>query len=171
MSVSQQISVKTLSWIFYQSPFRIWLKIHPHSAHISKGWAMTTFNQFSLFDVKVIQDFNQKSLYWIQLNSLTLDLLLVLNLKNHMKFMWNSRVVNCRSKPFMTDTKYLILWTRWIGPKYWFILIVESYRISIWHFLPKRTSNHAILKIKLKMFTLQNFCLLFIYQVMAYIYL
>lgn len=94
-----------------------------------------------------------------------------IELKNHMKFMWNSRVVNCRSKPFMTDTKYLILWTRWIGPKYWFILIVESYRISIWHFLPKRTSNHAILKIKLKMFTLQNFCLLFIYQVMAYIYL
>lgn len=81
MSVSQQISVKTLSWIFYQSPFRIWLKIHTHSAHISKGWAMTTFNQFSLLDVKVIQDFGQKSLYWIQLNSLTLDLLLVLNLK------------------------------------------------------------------------------------------
>lgn len=42
---------------------------------------MTTLNQFSLLDVEVIQNFGKKSLYWIQLNSLTLDLLLVLNLK------------------------------------------------------------------------------------------
>lgn len=92
-----------------------------------------------------------------------------IELKNHMKFMWNSRVVNCHSKPFMTDTKYLILWTRWIGPK---ILVTDSWVIQDFHMtFPKRTSNHAILKIKLKMFTLQNFFLLFIYQVMAYIYL
>lgn len=44
-----------------------------------------------------------------------------IELKNHMKFMWNSCVVNCHSKPFMTDTKYLILRTRWIGQNtgYW----------------------------------------------------
>lgn len=110
-------------------PFHIWLKIHTHSAHISKGWAMTTFNQFSVgcqghtrFRSKILVLDSIKFSYFGPPTSI--------ELKNHMKFMWNSRVVNCHSKPFMTDTKYLILWTRWIGPK---ILVTDSWVIQDLH--------------------------------------